>query len=141
VAPSEQYLQTKHGVIRLESQGRKAPSRVEPRQYRTQSAATGGRKAGLSATLVHWSHHAIGKPSGLGLITGATGSGKSTTLASVVDYINRTRPCNIVTLEDPIEFLYPAGPPRHGAPVSQPQPILGPAWAELGDKVPSATSR
>jgi twitching motility protein PilT len=40
------------------------------------------------------------------LITGATGSGKSTTLASIIDYINRTRPCNIVTLEDPIEFLY-----------------------------------
>ena len=50
---------------------------------------------------------AIEKPSGLVLVTGATGSGKSTTLASIVDYINRTRPCNIVTLEDPIEFLYP----------------------------------
>jgi twitching motility protein PilT len=50
---------------------------------------------------------AVEKPAGLVLITGATGSGKSTTLASIVDYINRTRACNIVTLEDPIEFLHP----------------------------------
>jgi twitching motility protein PilT len=50
---------------------------------------------------------AIERPSGLILVTGATGSGKSTTLASIIDYINRTRQCNIMTLEDPIEFLYP----------------------------------
>ena len=43
---------------------------------------------------------------GLVLITGTTGSGKSTTLASTVDYINRTRACHILTLEDPIEFLH-----------------------------------
>jgi len=43
---------------------------------------------------------------GLVLITGTTGSGKSTTLASMVDYINRTRACHIITLEDPIEFLH-----------------------------------
>jgi len=43
---------------------------------------------------------------GLVLITGTTGSGKSTTLASIVDYINRTRACHIITLEDPIEFLH-----------------------------------
>lgn len=42
---------------------------------------------------------------GLILITGTTGSGKSTTMASMVDYINATRPCNIITIEDPIEFL------------------------------------
>jgi twitching motility protein PilT len=50
---------------------------------------------------------AVERPSGLVLITGATGSGKSTTLASIIDYLNRTRACNIITLEDPIEFLYP----------------------------------
>jgi len=50
---------------------------------------------------------AIEKPAGLVLVTGATGSGKSTTLASIIEYINRTRACNIVTLEDPIEFLFP----------------------------------
>ncbi|NQU95395.1 MAG: type IV pilus twitching motility protein PilT [Candidatus Omnitrophica bacterium] len=45
-------------------------------------------------------------PKGLVLITGATGSGKSTTLASMVDYINSNRPCHIITIEDPIEFVH-----------------------------------
>jgi twitching motility protein PilT len=43
---------------------------------------------------------------GLVLITGPTGSGKSTTLAAVVDLINETRRCHIVTIEDPIEYLH-----------------------------------
>jgi twitching motility protein PilT len=43
---------------------------------------------------------------GLVLITGPTGSGKSTTMAAMVDEINRTRDCHIVTVEDPIEFLH-----------------------------------
>lgn len=43
---------------------------------------------------------------GLVLVTGPTGSGKSTTLASMVDYINRTRASHIVTVEDPIEYLH-----------------------------------
>ncbi len=43
---------------------------------------------------------------GLILVTGPTGSGKSTTLAAIIDYINRTRRVNIVTVEDPIEFLH-----------------------------------
>lgn len=43
---------------------------------------------------------------GLVLVTGPTGSGKSTTLAAMLDYINRTRALNIVTVEDPIEFLH-----------------------------------
>jgi twitching motility protein PilT len=42
---------------------------------------------------------------GLILCTGTTGSGKSTTLASIVDYINHNRSCHILTIEDPIEFL------------------------------------
>ncbi len=46
------------------------------------------------------------KPRGLVLVTGPTGSGKSTTLASMVDYINRSRSEHIVTIEDPIEFLH-----------------------------------
>lgn len=45
-------------------------------------------------------------PKGLILVTGATGSGKSTTLAAMIDYINRTRESHIVTIEDPIEFLH-----------------------------------
>ena len=43
---------------------------------------------------------------GLFLVTGPTGSGKSTTLASMVDYINENKSCNIVTIEDPIEYLH-----------------------------------
>jgi twitching motility protein PilT len=45
-------------------------------------------------------------PRGLVLITGATGSGKSTTLASMIDYINQTRKEHIITIEDPIEFVH-----------------------------------
>jgi twitching motility protein PilT len=44
---------------------------------------------------------------GLVLVTGPTGSGKSTTLASMVDYINRNREDHIITIEDPIEFVHP----------------------------------
>jgi len=43
---------------------------------------------------------------GLVLVTGPTGSGKSTTLASMIDHINRTRSCHIVTIEDPLEFVH-----------------------------------
>jgi twitching motility protein PilT len=46
------------------------------------------------------------RPRGLVLVTGPTGSGKSTTLAAMIDEINRTRRCHIVTIEDPIEFLH-----------------------------------
>ncbi|SHE60991.1 pilus retraction ATPase PilT [Desulforamulus putei DSM 12395] len=45
-------------------------------------------------------------PRGLVLVTGPTGSGKSTTLAAIIDVINRERSCNIVTIENPIEFLH-----------------------------------
>jgi twitching motility protein PilT len=45
-------------------------------------------------------------PKGLVLVTGPTGSGKSTTLAAMVDYINRTRRTHILTMEDPIEFVH-----------------------------------
>lgn len=44
---------------------------------------------------------------GLVLVTGPTGSGKSTTLAAMIDYINRTRKSHIITVEDPIEFVHP----------------------------------
>ncbi|RMF17056.1 MAG: type IV pilus twitching motility protein PilT [Candidatus Dadabacteria bacterium] len=47
------------------------------------------------------------KPRGLVLVTGPTGSGKSTTLAAVIDKINREKPHHILTIEDPIEFLHP----------------------------------
>jgi twitching motility protein PilT len=46
-------------------------------------------------------------PKGLVLVTGPTGSGKSTTLAALIDYINRTRGDHIITIEDPVEFVHP----------------------------------
>jgi twitching motility protein PilT len=46
-------------------------------------------------------------PKGLVLVTGPTGSGKSTTLAALIDYINRTRSLHIITIEDPVEFVHP----------------------------------
>src|SRR5205823_3630143 len=46
-------------------------------------------------------------PRGLVVVTGPTGSGKSTSLAAVVDVINRERAVHIMTVEDPIEFLHP----------------------------------
>jgi twitching motility protein PilT len=52
-------------------------------------------------------HDFVHKPRGLVLVTGPTGSGKSTSLAAVIDSINRTREDHILTIEDPIEFLHP----------------------------------
>jgi twitching motility protein PilT len=46
------------------------------------------------------------KRAGLILVTGPTGSGKSTTLAAMLDHINRTRACHILTIEDPVEFVH-----------------------------------
>jgi twitching motility protein PilT len=47
------------------------------------------------------------KPRGLILVTGPTGSGKSTTLAAMIDYLNEHERRNVITIEDPIEYLYP----------------------------------
>ena len=46
------------------------------------------------------------RPRGMVLVTGPTGSGKSTTLAAMIDHINATRPVHIITMEDPIEFMH-----------------------------------
>jgi twitching motility protein PilT len=46
------------------------------------------------------------RPRGMVLVTGPTGSGKSTTLAAMIDHINATRPVHIMTMEDPIEFMH-----------------------------------
>jgi twitching motility protein PilT len=49
----------------------------------------------------------VGLKNGIVLVTGPTGSGKSSTLAAIVDKINMERACHILTIEDPIEFLHP----------------------------------
>lgn len=58
---------------------------------------------GLPAWLIE---AVVKKPNGLILVTGPTGSGKSTTLATMIDEINATRSSHIITIEDPIEYLH-----------------------------------
>lgn len=58
---------------------------------------------GLPATLAELTKH----ETGLILVTGPTGSGKTTTLAAMLDIINSSRACNLITLEDPLEFVHP----------------------------------
>ena len=69
---------------------------------RVPSAIAGFEDLGLPAGVERLAR----EPRGLVLVTGATGSGKTTTLAAVVDYINESRAQHIVTIEDPIEFLH-----------------------------------
>mgnify|MGYP002630694375 FL=1 len=57
---------------------------------------------GLPETIRRMCDH----PKGMVLVTGPTGSGKSTTLAAMMDYINKTRRTHIITLEDPVEFVH-----------------------------------
>ncbi len=57
---------------------------------------------GLPAVLVEL----CSRERGMILVTGVTGSGKSTTLASMIQYINEMQPCHIITIEDPIEFVH-----------------------------------
>ena len=73
-------------------------------------------------------------PRGFVLVTGPTGSGKSTTLASIIDRINETRSLHILTIEDPVEYVHnhkqsAVSPTRGGPrqPVVRPSPSLGPA--------------
>jgi len=48
------------------------------------------------------------KPSGLVIVTGPTGSGKTTTQAAMIQHLNANRSCHVVTIEDPIEYIYPS---------------------------------
>src|SRR5215216_3066067 len=83
---------------------------------------------GLPAQL----HQLAKKPRGLVLVTGPTGSGKSTTLAAVIDEINRSRDDHIMTIEDPIEFLH-----RHkGCLVNQRE--IGPDATSFGEALRGA---
>jgi twitching motility protein PilT len=79
---------------------RKGPGAVL-RQIPTQILSA--EQMGLSPQILELCH--LSK--GLVLVTGPTGSGKSTTLAAMVDYVNRHREDHIITIEDPIEFVHP----------------------------------
>ncbi|HAE40509.1 MAG TPA: hypothetical protein DCG57_18025 [Candidatus Riflebacteria bacterium] len=57
---------------------------------------------GMPEVLRRWAE----SPKGLILVTGPTGSGKSTTLAAMLDHINRNKECHILTIEDPVEFVH-----------------------------------
>lgn len=54
-----------------------------------------------------WVKEMAGLSSGLVLVSGPAGSGKSTTLAHIISTMNEHRPCHIITLEDPVEYVYP----------------------------------
>lgn len=56
--------------------------------------------------LPKWIEDIVAKPHGLILVTGPVGHGKTTTVAAMVDMINRSRACNIITLEDPTEYIH-----------------------------------
>jgi twitching motility protein PilT len=83
---------------------------------------------GLPETL----HTLAEKPRGLVLVTGPTGSGKSTTLAAIIDEINRNRSEHILTVEDPIEFLH-----RHKRCIVN-QREIGPDALSFGEALKAA---
>jgi twitching motility protein PilT len=82
--------------IFMDRKGRGAVFRVIPSQILT------AEQLGLSPAILNLCR--LNK--GLVLVTGPTGSGKSTTLCAMIDYINRTRQDHIITIEDPIEFVH-----------------------------------
>ena len=75
--------------------GARAPRRALPC-----SLARGAGRAGARAQML------LNKPYGIVLVVGPTGSGKSTTLAAMIDRINETKPVHILTIEDPVEYLH-----------------------------------
>src|SRR2546426_11204820 len=83
---------------------------------------------GIPTTL----HQLAEKPRGLVLVTGPTGSGKSTTLAAIIDEINRNRSEHILTIEDPIEFLH-----RHKRCIVN-QREIGPDATSFGEALRAA---
>ena len=76
------------------------------RIFDTQSGVKKLEELGFSERNLKLVKNALERPYGLILITGPTGSGKSTTLASMIDVVNTNRDCHIVTIEDPVEYLH-----------------------------------
>ena len=71
--------------------------------FRVVPAAPEAEELGLPPTVMSWAD----AMRGLVVVTGPTGSGKTTTCAALLDRINRSRACHVLTIEDPIEFLHP----------------------------------
>ncbi len=77
-------------------------SSVAMAMRRVRSGATTVAELGLPEVVTRLSE----EMRGLVLVTGPTGSGKTTTLAAMIDHINHTRSCHVVTIEDPVEYLH-----------------------------------
>ena len=71
--------------------------------FRVVPAAPAAEGLGLPPTVMSWAD----AMRGLVVVTGPTGAGKTTTCAALLDRINRSRACHVLTIEDPIEFLHP----------------------------------
>jgi len=99
-----------------------AAFRLIPQEIKTME------ELGLPAVL----HTLAEKPRGLVLVTGPTGSGKSTTLAAIIDEINRTRSEHILTVEDPVEFVH-----RHKMCIVN-QREIGPDALSFGEALKAA---
>jgi twitching motility protein PilT len=79
-------------------------------------------KIGLPANVVESVCQKVTKKQGLGLVVGPTGSGKTTTLVAIIDWVRQNYHKHIVTIEDPIEFVYASTAEKNGA--SLPSPSL-----------------
>ena len=83
--------------------------RLQAAQHASPRAARRARSAcarSRSSARLRRAHDLLNKPYGLVLVVGPTGSGKSTTLAAMIDRINETKPVHILTIEDPVEYLH-----------------------------------
>lgn len=90
---------TDHGRFRVSAFSQRGSASFV---FRTVPVAPDAEKLGLPDTVVGWA----AAKRGLIVVTGPTGSGKSTTCAAIIDRINGQRPCHVLTIEDPIEFLH-----------------------------------
>ena len=91
-----------HGTGRFRVNAYYQRSSVALAMRRVRASATSVSDLGLPEAVTRLA----GEMRGLVLVTGPTGSGKTTTLAAMVDHINHTRSCHVVTIEDPVEYLH-----------------------------------
>jgi twitching motility protein PilT len=91
-----------HGTGRFRVNAFYQRSSVALAMRRVRSSATSVSELGLPPVVTRLAE----EMRGLVLVTGPTGSGKTTTLAAMVDHINHVRSCHIVTIEDPVEYLH-----------------------------------